>query len=367
MFRTTAAFVLLGSLPLLPAQQSLTELQQRFAQEARALGDDPSYEDIQALQGRQLAALRAFVGSAAGDDRWNGRLMLADFELAQGDRKAAAATLRTIDAAAAPALVLVTGAAMALHLELEDLRTAWVAAALGKTAPRADRLAMARILSTVLKEVDAATRIYEAELAAAETDEDRALVRWHRADALRDREDLHDNAGFEELQRLADELPGTYWGSVARDRLRATQLRPGDPAIAFRATLRDGTTVDSKDLAGKAVVLLFWSGADRDLPRLLDTLRPLQQRHGDKVYVLGICLDRDVARSDADRQRLGLSFPTVADGKGIETDVALRWFVEGPVVHVLDANGKVAGLGLHAGTGDARADLVDIIGRAVGR
>ncbi|MBL8730132.1 MAG: TlpA family protein disulfide reductase [Planctomycetes bacterium] len=367
MFRTSVAFVLLGSLVPLTAQQSLADLQQRFAQQARALGDGAGRAAIEALRAQQIAALRTFVEqTAAGDDRWNGRLMLADFQLASGDRQAASAALRTIQAEAAPALVLVTAATMAQHLGLDDLRGQWIDAAIAKPAPLAERMAMARLLTTVLHEIGRGEAIYSAALAAAADDEQRALVRWHRADAMRDREDLPDNAGFEELQKLATDLPKTRWGDVARDRLRATQLRPGDDTIHFRATTRGGSEVATRDLLGKAVVLVFWSGADRDLPRLLETLGPLQQRAGDGMVVLGICLDRDAERIDADVERLGITFPVIGDGSGIEQDVALRWFVEGPVVQVVDGKGKVAGLGLHAGTTDGRAQLREVIERAAG-
>jgi hypothetical protein len=365
MFRTSVVFVLLGSLAPVTAQQSLAELQQRFAQDARALGAEPSRDAIDRLRARQLDALRTFVErTATGDDRWNGRLMLADFQLASGDRQAATASLRTIEAAAAPALVLVTAATMAQHLGLDDLRDRWIEAAVQKDSPRADRLAMARLLTTVLHEVERGEAIYTAALAAATDDEQRALVRWHRADAMRDREDLPDNAGFEELQKLANDLPKTSWGDIARDRLRATQLRPGDDAIAFRATTTDGDEVTSKGLLGKTVVLAFWSGADRDLPRLLETLRALRTRCGERLAVLTICLDRDADRIAADVARLGIPFPVIGDGKGIEQDIALRWFVEGPVVHVVDPAGKVVGLGLHAGTADGRAQLTEVVERA---
>lgn len=366
MFRTFVVTTALTVLTPLAAQQNLDELQQRFAQEARALGDRPSRADIDGLRARQIAALQRFVdGAATGADAANGRLMLADFQLASGEREAAVATLQKLDADSAPGLVLVTAAAMAQHLGLDDLRATFVQKGADKPAPRADRMAMARLLMTVLHEIDRAAAIYEQELGEADDDEERALVRWHRADAMRDREDLPDNAGFEELQRLADDLPGTYWGAVAKDRLRATTLRPGDAGIPFRVRTRAGKEIASDDLRGKAVVLLFWSGADRDLPRLLETLRPLQQRHGDKLFVLGINLDRDAEQIGRDQERLGLDFPIVGDGKGIEQDLPLRWFVEGPQVHVLDAAGKVVGLGLHAGTADGRAELIEVIGRAV--
>jgi peroxiredoxin len=318
------------------------------------------------LLGRQIEVLRTFLtAEATGDDRWNGRLMLADLLLARGDRRGAGAALRGIDAAAAPALLLVTAATMAQHLDLRDLRDGWVAAAQQKVAPLPDRLAMARLLMTVLREIEAGEKVFAAALQAAGDDEQRAFVRWHRADALRDREDLPDNAGFEELDKLAKDLPATYWGSVARDRLRATQLEVGADAIPFRARLLNGGEVELATLAGKTVVLAFWSLADHDTPTLITTLQELRKAHGDKLAVISISLDRDPAAIQQAVKDFGIDFPVVGDGKGPQTDVALRWFVEGPVLHVIDGKGKVQGLGLHTGTADGRTEFRELVERCV--
>jgi peroxiredoxin len=360
----TAAFA--ASAPILPAQRTLPQVQQQFVAEAQQLArGDAKAEDRDALLGRQCKALAEWLQQeAVGDDRWNGRLMLADLHLARGARDDAVAALRGIDAAAAPALLLVTAATMAQHLDQRELRDTWLAAALAKPAPLPERLAMARLLTTVLLEVKAGEAIFTAALTAATDDEQRALVRWHRADAMRDREDLGDNEAFDELERLAKELPGTYWGSVAKDRLRATRLQPGDDAIPFQTKSTTGGDVSLAALRGKGVVLLFWSAADLDLPALLTLVRPLQKQAGDSLAVVGICLDRDAGPIADTLRRLGIDFPVVHDGKGVENDVALRWFVEGPTVHVLDKAGKVAALGLHAGTADGRDELAAAIERA---
>ncbi|MBL8724815.1 MAG: TlpA family protein disulfide reductase [Planctomycetes bacterium] len=350
---------------LASAQRTLGQLQSDFARRSQQLDQkQPTREQRLELLAQQIGELETFVRSEAkGDDRWNGQLMLADLQLARGDRKAAAQALQQVDAAAAGGLLLTSAAAMAQHLNLKDLRERFVAAAVTKDAPLTDRLAMARLLSTVLREVERGEAMFAAALAAAGDDEQRALVRWHRADGLRDREDLSDNAGFEELEKLAKELPKTYWGSVAADRLRATQLKPGDAAIPFAATARNGAKVSLEALRGKSVALVFWSAADRDLPGLLALLQKAQQQRGANLAVVGICLDRDPAAIDAAIRANQIEFPVVGDGKGIETDVALRWFVEGPTVHVLDGSGKVRALGLHAGTQDARQQLGEALGR----
>jgi peroxiredoxin len=364
-------FVLLGAAAMLPGQRTLQELQQQFAAEAQALGGGrPTAEQRDQLLARHAEKLAGFVAdTATGDDRWNGRLMLADLQLARGERAKAAAALGAIDAAAAPALVLVTAASMAQHLEQHELRGRFVDAALARTeVPLAERLAMARLLTTVLHEVERGDKLFEQALAEAKDDEQRALVRWHKADALRDREDLpDDNAAFEELDKLAKELPNTYWGSVAKDRLRATALKPGDDAIDFRATTRDGKPFVLSEQKGKAVVLAFWSRADRDTPALVATLAELQRLHGERLGVVGICIDRDGAAIGAAVKQLGIDFPVVGDGKGAETDAALRWFVGTTVVHVIDPAGKVARLGLHAGTSDGRQELHDAVNAALAK
>jgi|688.fasta_scaffold319440_2 hypothetical protein len=370
-------------LPLLvaasPAQKTLVEVQQRFVRESQEL--DAALADPQrpqpadasttrqrrdALLARHTDELRAFVTEVAtGDDRWNGRLMLADLLMARREREAAIAALRGIDGKEAPALLLATAATMAQHLGLKSLRDEWVAAARGKEAPLADRLAMARLMMTALREIPAGEEIFARSLAAAADDEQRAFVRWHKADALRDREDLPENAGFEELDKLARDLPTTYWGSVAKDRLRATQLQPGDAAIDVRGATLAGDGFALADQRGKAVVVAFWSLGDRDLPALVAMLKDLRATHGSALVVVAVALDRDVAAVSAAIPGLGFDAVHIADGKGAQTDAALRWFVEGPTVHVVDGAGKVQALGLHAGTADARAELQGAVAAAV--
>lgn len=355
-----AAFLLLGTAA---AQRTLDKLQAEFIAQSRKLAAErPNREQQQELLGRQIEQLQAFLANDARDaDRWNGTLMLADLQLARGQRQAAGEALRRIDPAAAPALLLVSAAGMAQHLNLRELREAFVTAAVKKPAPLADRLAMARLLSTVLHEVDKGEAVFAAALEAATDDEQRALVRWHRADGLRDREDLSDNAGFEELEKLAAELPNTYWGSVAHDRLRATRLAVGDMAIDFKARSRSGGEVSLAGLRGKTVALVFWSLADRDTKAVVDLVQAAAQQRPERLAIVGVCLDRDVQEIDAAIKALGIKFPVVGEGKGIETDAALRWFVEGPTVHVLGPDGKVKALGLHAGTADARSQLTELL------
>ncbi|MCB9877061.1 MAG: TlpA family protein disulfide reductase [Planctomycetes bacterium] len=366
MIRTLAAFAALLTLQLLPAQDTLDALQRTFRTEMQTLSaGSPSMERVQALMTDQAKRLRAFVaGPAKGDDRWNGRLMLADIELGRGDRNSAQQALESIDPAEAPAMVLTSAAVMAQGIGLTALRDRLVQTAAGKPAPFEDRMAMAHLLATVLREVPRSDAIYDAALQDAVDDEQRALVRWHRADAMRDREDLPEDAAFTAMEQLAKDLPTTYWGSVAKDRLRASQLTIGDPGIDFTGRTLDGQIWTLSNHRGSAVVLAFWSAGDFDAPNLVALLAEQQKLHPD-LLVVGVCLDRDLGGIRDAVKKLGVRFPVLGEGKGTQCDAALRWFVEGPTVQVLDKAGRVAALGQHAGTADGRADLVAAIEQAL--
>lgn len=366
MTRIAAMCAFTCVLASLTAQQSLKELEMRFRGEMQRLdAKSPTRQEQDALFNRHVGELRTFIkDKAKGDDRWNGRLWLAELELVRGKRQEATEVLKGIDADEAPGMVLVSAATMAQHLNLVQLRDEWVKKSVTKDAPLIDRMAMARLLMTVLREVELGEGLFTKALANAKDDEEKAFVMWHRADGLRDREDLPENTGFEELDKLAKALPNTYWGSVAKDRLRATRLKVGDDAIPVSGTTIDGKAWSTKAQIGKAVVLAFYTAADYDTPRLMGLLADLQTKRPDLV-ILGISLDRDVAAIKQSVKSLGIRFPVIGDGKGPGTDAALRWFVEGPVVHVIDKKGKVAGLGLQAGTNDGRTEMTEVIQRAL--
>lgn len=364
MFRTHLLAALALAAPL-AAQDTFAALQLKFRQEAQQLGaKQPTREQQDALLNKHIAELQTFVPRAAGDDRWNSRLMLADLHLVRRERDLAKAVLLDIDAEQAPPLLLVSAAAMAPHAGAPELRERWLAAALAREAPLEDRLAMARLLTLTLHEYDRGEDVFKQALAAAKDDETRALIRFHRADTMRDREDLPDNAGWEALDLLAQELPNTYWGNVAKDRMRAVQLRPSDAAIGFTARTLAGAEVSLAKYAGKVLVLVFWVVDDRDNQALWTELRSLAKKHGDKLAVLAINLDREVGMVQAAIKEQQIDVPVVADGKGIMSDVALRWFVEGPGVYVVGPTGNVEGLRLYAGTNDGRRELQTVIERA---
>src|SRR5262245_14317739 len=253
-----AALAATLSAQTVPALRTLADVQRAFAAQREALyaGEKtPTRDQELDLLRQQAKELDSFVvHEAAGDDRWNGRLMLADLLLGLRDREPAIAALRGIDATQAGGLLLLTAADMAARVGERALRDRLVDAALQRPAPLQEQLAMARMLMTLLREVPRGEKIIAEALAAATDDEQRALVRWYQCDAIRAREDLPENSYFDALDKLAKELPDTYYGSIARDRSAASQFTIGGAANKFAVTTTAGKRVELAALRGKSVL-----------------------------------------------------------------------------------------------------------------
>jgi peroxiredoxin len=371
MIRLSA--VLLLAIPVLaqgdPPPRSLQQLQQAFEQQGRALWKDasnpPTREQQQALLLRQTAELQGFVQrEAKGDDRWNGRLMLADMLQMLEKREPALAALKDIDPKQASGLIQLTAADLASRLGDQALRKTLVDSALQRPASFAERMAMARVLMTLLREVKRGEAIFDQALGEAKDDASRAEVRWHRAEALREREDLPENTFFEELEKLAKDLPNTRWGSIARDRLKASKLAPGQPAIPFTAEVLGNGRFDLAEHKDHVVVLAFWAAQGPGAAELCDALKTLR-KEGKDLDVLGIAVDPDPKVVAQVSQKLGADWPQACDGQGYHGDLCLRYGVETvPTVIVIGKGGTVAGLNLHASTDDAKAELLEVVRKA---
>lgn len=358
------------SAQVVPAQRSLEVVQVAFRAQWEQLnqGQRAPRDQQKQLLSRQAEELVQFLQhEARGDDRWNGRLMLADLRLGLSDRDGALKAIADIDPKEAPALVLLTAADMATHLAGKELADKLVGAALQKDAPLPDRLAMGRLLLTSLRDVERGEKMFADALAAAKDDEQRALVRWHRADAIRDREDLPDPSQpyYEALAQLARDLPQTYWGGVARDRGLASQFKIGSAPIPFTAKATTGEAIDLARLQSKVVVLVFWASDDPGAARLVASLLQLQQANKDELAIVGLARDTDLGALANRCRQLGADWPQICDGRGFQADLFLRYQVETvPTILVLDKQGRIAGMNLHTGTKDAVQELTEVVQKA---
>jgi peroxiredoxin len=371
-------FLWLFLLPALVAQEpaapkrSLTDLQRAFAEQTRTLNSGeqtPSREARLALLHRQIKELDQFLAQEAkGDDKSNGRLMLADLWMGAGEPETAAKALEAMPEDA-PGMALLTAAVFAEQIGKPDLQGKLIDRALAQDAPLPDRMAMARLLMTRLRQVDRGEKIFSDALAAAKDDAGRAEVRWYRAQALRDREDLPENASFDALEALAKDLPDTYYGSVAKDWVKAAQFKVGAEPVLFSAQTTDGKAVSLADQHGKVVVLAFWSADQPDAADLVVAVQALRKTHSaDDLFVLGISVDASSTEFAAACKRLGADFPQVCDGHGMQADLALRYHVETvPTLFVIGRDGKLAGINLRPGASGAEQALDDVVTKALGK
>lgn len=371
-FRVVAVATLFAACASALAQSPFDELKRTFDKqrdELYAKKPLPTQAQEEALRQQQTKALEQFLAQEAkGDDRWLGAQYLAEMRMQQRDREGAKQALQGIDADAASGMVLLTTAELLARLGDKARRDELVQKALAKKCSLDERLAMAGVLMTLLREVPAGEKIFAEALAAAADDEARGLVRWRYAETLRGREDLPENAYFDALEKLAKELPKTYWGSVAHDRNLASQFRLGSDSIPFQATTTESTKVESQALRGRAVLLVFWHSGEDHAKGVVAAVQALRKQHGDDLFVLGIALDEDAKAYRKAAMQHGATFLQVCDGKGPSTDLALRYGVEiAPTMIVLDRKGKIAGLNLHVDTQDARDDLGAALQRALVR
>ena len=359
----------LASQAQVPPLRTLADLQQAFEVQHRAAAmeivDNPM-QHFRTMMARQTAELEQFLAhEARGDDRFNGRLMLVDMHLSLAAVDEAKAVLLGMDAERSPALILLVAAGFADRLGLKAKRGEWIDAALAKDSAFEERMEAARMLMTLLVEVDRGQAIFDEAMAGASNDGDRAKILWYQSIATREREDLEEDAYHQALEELADKYPETYYGSVAGDRVRAAELRVGEAPMPFRTTDIQGRTVSLGDYEGKVLLLQFWASWEPSRALLSPALVELYAGHRDRGFeILGICLDRD--RRDMDRALAedGSSWPQVFDGKMWQSDLALRYVVEVlPYVLVIGRNGKIAGMNLYPNTPESIAELTDLIVR----
>jgi peroxiredoxin len=362
-------------LPTAPtwAQQPLAEIRAGFDADREALMRERqgrvTFQDVKTLAEKHTRTLEKWLPTATGADAANGRLLLTNIYADIGEEERARAVLKALDVGGAPALELAAAAEMATRLGLGAERTRWIDAALAKEAPFEDRMALGLYLMTRLVEVEKGEAIFDAALAVAADDEGRARVRWYRAAALREREDLEEGAYEEALDAIANEFPETYWGGIARDRRRAFDLEVGVPAIAFSGRTLDGAEVRLADHAGKVLLLDFWTSDALRGRSAHEALGAMLADYGEKGFaILGVAMDGGTkeAVAAAAKER-GKTWPQLFDGRGMLTDAALRYGIEQlPDYVLIDRSGKIAAIRVFLQDDYGVRELRDAIQRALG-
>jgi thiol-disulfide isomerase/thioredoxin len=345
------AFAVLLLVPLAAQTPKLDKLRADFEQQRRELvrsGKAGPEQQRKLLEG-YATAVEAVVQDGKGTERIEAALLLAEVAAGLGDTERRSRALQAVDAASAPPLLLARAADVAMRHGRGDLKKQWVTALLGKEkdAPREQRFEIGKLLLTRLHEVKEGERVFDALYQASKDDEARAEVLWQQALATREREDVEEDAFEAALTRLAASLPATRFGSIGKDRLRARQLRPGAEAIQLTVQTADGKTVATRELVGKVVLLEFWASWAGPSERIAPQLAKMRQRFGDKLALLSVSVDEDLAACKQRIQKDGREWPQACDGRGFQTDAALRYGVESvPWLLLIGKDGKVAAMNL---------------------
>lgn len=352
--------------------RSLDQLLAAFAQQMDLLYKDgaaPTREQESDLRSRQIKELEAFVQhEARGDDHWRARTLLAEMQLQTRQQDRAVATIRALDADGTPFQGAVRGAEVAERCGETALRDALVARAKAAARSPEERMDLARAMMTTLQLVRDGESIADAEIAAAKDDEQRAYVRWLRCKAEREREDLPENAFHDALEKLANELPATRWGSVAKDRCAAAQFTVGAPCFPFVARTIDGAEIRSDTLRGKAVAIVFCDTAEPSAAATLKATISAKERDRDGLVVLVVAADADCKAASRAATDLGDKAFVACEGRGLDSELALRLGVEAqPTVILLDRKGALAGLNLHCETKSARQEFEEAMARALAK
>jgi|SRR5262245_6578311 len=72
-------------------------------------------------------------------------------------------------------------------------------------------------------------------------------------------------------------------------------------------------------------------------------LKALHTKYADQgVVILGISIDNTVARAQQTIKEKGMDWPQLADGKGFDGEIPLKYHVDGtPTIFVLDREGRI--------------------------
>ncbi len=309
-----------------------------------------SREQFKAAVARHAEDLEEYLAHEAnGNERFDGRFLLVNTYLMLRKRDRAKATLAALDVASAPALSLLRGAEWAERLRMKEARSRWIEAALKRPGSFREHMEVATFLMTRLVEVKRGQQVFDAAYKRAKDDNGRAKVLWHRSLAMREREDLPEGAYEQELKTLAEQFPRTRWGSIARDRLRTFDFRPGAAPVDFELRSLDNKRHTLASYKGKVLLLHFWASDDPTSQQIMPAFKRLKKDFGGKgLRLLGIALDTDHQTLTKSLEKLGVTWPQVFGGHGFHSDIALRYRVERvPYLLLIGKNSKIAAMNLH--------------------
>jgi hypothetical protein len=139
--------------------------------------------------------------------------------------------------------------------------------------------------------------------------------------------------------QVAEGYPNLLSGKKAAGAVRRLDLN-GKSFDLRGQGLKPGTIVDSTQLRGKPVLVVFWATlAKRDLPELV---KLYEKYHGLGLEIIGVNLDADRAELEAFLATTPLPWPQIFEPGGMESRLGLEYgIISLPTIFLIDDKGTV--------------------------
>ena len=92
-----------------------------------------------------------------------------------------------------------------------------------------------------------------------------------------------------------------------------TNIKLGNPLPSFKTKDINGKTVSLSNLNGKVNVINVWAGWSYESTSIQRELRKKKKEYGDKLQVVGICIDADTTSCKRTIRIDSLQWPTICD------------------------------------------------------
>ncbi|APW62646.1 TlpA disulfide reductase family protein [Paludisphaera borealis] len=146
----------------------------------------------------------------------------------------------------------------------------------------------------------------------------------------------------EDYAKLVEAFPESLAGKKAAGALRRLDLV--GKSVSIKGTGAQGEAVDTSQLQGKTVLVVFWASwggqsVRREIP---DLLKVAEKYRAKGLQIVGVSLDTEKADLEAFQKEQKLDWPEIFEPGGIDGRLAVEYGVGSlPTMFLIDAQGKV--------------------------
>lgn len=143
-------------------------------------------------------------------------------------------------------------------------------------------------------------------------------------------------------QQTLERFPDSIYAKSASQNLAGMSMI-GKQAPELTLPDLAGTMRNLADYRGKYVMLEFWSTTCRPCIKKLPAMeKALETLDGERMQLLGVCLDQDAKGMAKFQQRYKITWPQLLTTAGDQGPTAKRWHVSGyPTVYIIDPKGVI--------------------------